>query len=305
MRGWVPPTAPSVRYPLHMIIPPGDETDSLPETTSELIQIFAETVEVVDDVLARSSEWLRSARPSPESILFGTARIASLHLDCAGFLLQHNKCSPAATLTRTAYEVAVRLFWGTREEQGPERIEQHWLKQRDTFAGTLERAPLDAAFAKKVMERARLSAPEGTGPPPAPGIEQMLREIENPMGDDGKRPRNTAHLLLYANVYRYLCAAAHGDPAESLSPDRTWWALKCCEAASKVAVMITHAYATKLDGPPVLEDPAPFLEDLRALWSRLEVCSSAFAANHRSSGTPVTRALDPSLGQVVRCPPLN
>ena len=210
------------------------------------------------------------------------APVAYRHLDAARTLLLADECASAAVLARTAYEMAVRLLWASLMPDGHERMHAYWMQQRGKWAQDVAKSNANAALIERFERERSLMEEREThsSHEPAPGLRTMLRDIAHHRNDGTVAEASDLYLAQYANVYRYLSAATHGDPGVSCHFDRTWWLLHCAQAAHIVARMLAHALAQPFQGKPVsaYED---FEDELADSWSILEALAADVAKNQR------------------------
>lgn len=122
----------------------------------------------------------------------------------------------ACTISRSAFETAVRVLWGARTEYGWQRLQAYWVDEDNKWAKEAVKIPSLLAAHATAIRPAQEAVLQRIGPSgkrfdPAPGMRMLLRDIEKYNVEDALFPPDVNFAArVYTNVYRVLCRSAHG-----------------------------------------------------------------------------------------------
>ncbi len=143
---------------------------------------------------------------------FGRRTIGAIQV-----LLQagHENALFACILCRPCYEAALRVLWASRTPEGWQRLQSYYADQDRKWAQEAQNIPSVSVIARKTLansqEILKRTHDNGKKFPPAPNIEQTLREIEQQDVQQNLREADsTSAAFDYTNVYRFLSQAVHG-----------------------------------------------------------------------------------------------
>ena len=117
-------------------------------------------------------------------------------------------------LSRAYYELAIRLLWASREPHGWEQLQTYFCNEDKKWSQEAVEMPEITSHAQQVLQSAKevlgRQYANGETYKVAPGLEQMLREIEDRDISQGIRQKGRrAAAYEYTNVYRIVCRPAH------------------------------------------------------------------------------------------------
>jgi len=154
------------------------------------------------------------------AFLFGQNTIDAIQILIEG----HNNSIFLCTLCRPYYELSIRILWAAREAYGWQRLQAYLSTQDMRWAEEAIGMPEIAVHAEKILAASRevLSRKDPNDKPytPAPGIQQMLKDIEDCDVSQGIREKGgNVAAYEYTNIYRVICRPAHAHmQAISLEP---------------------------------------------------------------------------------------
>ena len=120
----------------------------------------------------------------------------------------------ACTLSRPLFEIAARLLWATRADDGWERLQYYWADEDRKWAqGMRNHSSSNVQHLDNLLNNRReiLNRHNEQNVQSPPNIEQTLQEIEqHDIADELVAGGKKLGKLHYDMIYRSLCRPAHG-----------------------------------------------------------------------------------------------
>lgn len=168
---------------------------------------------ILEDCLHKSNQ-----KNDPEAVMILTGiHYGKRTLNAIRILLQSDSENAfcAASLARVIFEASIRLLWATRTLNGSQdhwaRLQKYWAMEDNKWAQQASQFPQTSDHAGQIT--AARSDILDNDIIRAPGIEQMLKDIEKADQEEQLKGDDNIAEFTYANCYRILCRASHAHPA--------------------------------------------------------------------------------------------
>lgn len=190
------------------------------------------------------------------ALAFGQNTIKAIEI----LMREHISTVLACTLCRPYYELAMRLLWAAREPYGWQRLQAYlatedlkWAKEAVNMPEIAEHAQQVLARSQEVLSR---TDPRGKSYSPAPGLQQILMDIEKRDISEGIRPvGGNIAAYEYTNIYRVICRPAHAHmQAISLHPASFWGPTVFAAGTATFALLRTVCYTSSEDLSKQIKD---------------------------------------------------
>lgn len=215
---------------------------------------------------------ISSDADNAQALITRSLVLAHDHLVSCLFLLRNNQTLAAAILARAAYEIGLSVLWACRTPDGFVHLCMALDYERDKWQRIVMDNTPDKAMAATIKLERDQARQAGTLPPKTdrPQISVMLGLLEKHDREKSGIPSSgKEHMLQYANVYKILSAAVHGDPIAPLQIDRVLWYFSCAQAAH-ISVKHSALALSELPHPDQRLDYGRFRARINAHWNTLE-----------------------------------
>lgn len=201
----------------------GAEIDDVQSRTRKAILLAERCGELLQEYGAKIRDVLRDGNQENEAPAVMINRSYSFGLRSIDGITTLLTADPdnallACALCRPLYETGIRLLWASRSSDGWLRLQKYWANEDRKWAQEVVAFPELASHARTFLDsRLEVLGRSGSADAkcqPAPGIQQLLKEVEDADHSTGVLDDEDGNAAYdYANIYRMLCHGAHGHMA--------------------------------------------------------------------------------------------